>query len=318
MKKNRTLLRFLVLLSILLLQGCTSGQKKLKIVLVPKSISNPYWFQVKDGMESAMKELNIDCEFNGPVQAADVAKQVEIMESLIFRRVDGIAVSPNDPEGISSVIDQAMQAGIPVITFDSDAPHSKRICYIGTDNYQAGCEAARQMVRFTGSAGAYAIMTGGLGALNLNERIRGFRDELKSTGAQLQEMNMLACDDDTDRALMQMEDVTRSVPALTGWFVTGCWPTVAPREAFLNSINRRTDLVIIGFDTVQEQLELVKEGLVQALIGQRPYLMGQKSVETLYDILKNKMPDRVIINTGVDVVTTENVDSFFGKTKKNI
>lgn len=304
------------LFAIFYISGCSRKSESLYFVLVPKSISNPYWFQAEDGMKAAGKKLGVKVELNGPVQAADVTAQVNIMESLIARHVSGIAISPNDPDGVTEVIDRAMKEGIPVLTFDSDAPKSKRICYIGTDNYQAGREAGKQMIKFLGEKGEYAIMTGGLGALNLNERIRGFRDELKAAKVRVKEVNILACNDDPDKALLQIEDMTRSMPTLDAWFVTGCWATVSPQGAFLNALNHRKDMVIIGFDTVKEELLLVKAGLVQALIGQRPYDMGEKCVETLYDIVVNKKkPQKEIIDTGVDVITQENVEQFLSKHK---
>lgn len=303
----------LILIFLSVIFSCTSKEHRLHFVLCPKSFSNPYWFEAEQGMKDAALALNIKVEFLGPAQA-DVAAQVNILESLITKQVDGIAVSPDDPNGIKSVIDRAIDSGIPVLTFDSDSPQSKRICYIGTDNYQAGREAAKQMIKYLGNEGKYAIMTGGLGALNLNERIRGFRDELKEQSANLEEITLLACNEDTDKALLQMEDFTRSNQELNAWFVTGCWATVTPKGAFLNALNRRTDMVIIGFDTVKEELLLVKEGVVQALIGQRPYQMGKQCIETLYDIVVyKKMPEKEIYDTGVDVVTKENVDQFLKK-----
>lgn len=296
-------------------EGCNSKKKQLHFVLCPKALNHPYWLQVETGMKEAALELGVRGEFLGPVQA-DVVAQINILESLIAKRVDGIAVTPNDPTGIKSIIDRAIALGIPVITFDSDSPDSKRLCYVGTDNYYAGREAGKQMIKFLGMAGKYAIMTGGLGALNLNERIQGFRDELKDQGAHLIEANILACDDDTDRALLQMEDLTRSIPDLNAWYVTGGWVAVAPKGAFLNALNHRSDIVVISFDTLKEELLLVKEGLVQALIGQRPNEMGKRCVEILYDITVNKkMPDKEIYDTGVDVVTKENVDQFLANVK---
>ncbi len=264
-----------------LIFGCAKQEKKLHFVLLSKSLSNPYWYQAEDGMKDAAARLGVHAELLGPVQAADVTAQVNILESLIAKRVDGIAISPNDPDGITPVINRAMDTGIPVLTFDSDAPKSKRICYIGTNNYQAGREAGKAMIEFLQGKGNYAAMTGGLGALNLNERIRGFRDEIKEQSVAVREANILACDDDTDKALIQMEDLTRSLPDLKAWFVTGCWATIARKEAPLNSLNNRRDMVLVAFDTVEEELRLVKAGVVQALVGQRPADMGRLCMQTL-------------------------------------
>ncbi len=301
----------LFLSGMLLILGCSKPSPSPRYVIVPKALTNPYWFQVEDGMKAAGEKLGVRVEMIGPAQASDVTAQVQILESLIASRVSGLAVSPNDPDGVTSVIDRAMDAGIPVLTFDSDAPKSKRLCYVGTDNYTAGRAAARQLLLHLEPGDSYAILTGSLGALNLNERIRGFRDEITEQKADLHEINLLNCDETTDRALDQMEDLTRATPQLKAWFITGCWATVTPRGAFLNALDQRGDIAVIAFDTVKEELLLVKEGLVQALIGQRPYEMGYRCVEMLHDIVQNrKMPATTTLATGVDVITAANVDSF--------
>jgi len=305
-----------LLLIFSLLAGCAKQNAIPHYVIVPKALTNPYWFQVEDGMKAAGEKLQVRVEMIGSAQAADVTAQVQILESLIATKVDGIAVSPNDPDGVTSVIDQAVQNGIPVLTFDSDAPKSKRLCYIGTDNYSAGRVAGRQLLQYLKPGSSYAILTGSLGALNLNERIRGFRDELADQQADLTEINLLSCDETTDRAMDLMEDLTRATPSLKAWFITGCWATVTPKGAFLNAIDKRTDIVVIAFDTVKEELLLVKEGLVKALIGQRPYEMGYRCVEMLHDIVQNKkLPSQTTLATGVDVVTAANVDSLLALIK---
>ena len=297
-------------ISLLFALSCEKSTPKLTFALCPKSLSNPYWFAVRDGMNAAAARLNVDVEFQGPVQA-DVAQQVSIIESLIARKIDGLAISPNDPVGIEDVIKNAMQHQIPTLTFDSDSPESERVVYVGTNNYQAGREAGKQMVKFLNGKGKIAILTGGLGALNLNERIRGFRDVIQETGTEIVEVSLQACNDDNSQALNLMEDVSRSIPDLNGWFVTGCWGLVSPKEALLNALGGRKDLVLIGFDTIKEELELVRDGLVQALVGQRPYAMGYKSVEILHAIVVNKkMPAEETIDTGVDIITQENVAEF--------
>jgi len=304
----------LFLSGMFLILGCSKPNTSFRYVVVPKALTNPYWFQVEDGMKAAGEKLGVEVEMVGPAQASDVTAQVQILESLIASRVSGLAVSPNDPDGVTSVIDRAVKAGIPVLTFDSDAPKSKRLCYVGTDNYTAGRAAARQLLLHLKPGDSYAILTGSLGALNLNERIRGFRDEIEEQKVDLHEINLLNCDETTDRALDQMEDLTRATPQLKAWFITGCWATVTPRGAFLNALDQRKDIAVIAFDTVKEELLLVKEGLVQALIGQRPYEMGYRCVEMLHDIVQNrKMPSATTLATGVDVITAANVDSFLVK-----
>jgi ribose transport system substrate-binding protein len=257
----------------------------------------------------------VKVEMIGPAQASDVSAQVQILESLMTRHVNGIAISPNDPDGVTATINRAIESGIPVITFDSDAPQSKRLCYVGTDNYTAGRTAGREMLRLIGKKGKYAILTGSLGALNLNERIKGLRDELAEQSAGLEEVNLLSCEETTDRAMDQIEELTRANPDLNAWFMAGCWATVTTKGALMSALNNRTDIVIIAFDTVREELLLVQDGIVHALIGQRPKEMGSTCVEILADmVLHNKAPEKTTFDTGVDLVTRENVAAFLEKT----
>jgi len=314
---GRQFMKYLVILAgILGLLGgltCDSASKKITFALIPKSLSNPYWYAVREGMNAAAEKLNVQAEFIGPVQA-DVAQQVNIIESLIARKIDGLAISPNDPDGIKDVIQRAMARGIPTLTFDSDSPESERLVYIGTNNYEAGREAGRQMIKFLNGTGKIGILTGGLGALNLNERIRGFREVIQEQAPAIEVVTLQPCNDDNTQALNIMEDVTRSIPDLKAWFITGCWPLVSPKEALLNALGGREDIILIGFDTVKEELELVQAGVAHAIIGQRPYEMGYRAIEILYEIaVHKKYPDQKIIATGIDVVTKENVDEFLNK-----
>ncbi|NLW56559.1 MAG: sugar ABC transporter substrate-binding protein, partial [Firmicutes bacterium] len=150
------------------------------IAIVPKSLDNPVFV---DSMETAMltaKELGVNLEWVAPIKV-DPDLLVKIIEGLIWRKVDGIAISTSDPEKIREVIDKAVAAGIKVATIDADCPDSKRLFYCGTDNYRAGWACGEAMVKIVTERGLAdkrlrtAILTGGIEAHNLNERIRGFK-----------------------------------------------------------------------------------------------------------------------------------------------
>lgn len=291
--------------------GC-GGQKakKLSFALCPKSLNNPYWQSVEQGMDKAAKELGVEAKFVAPVEA-DVAKQVSMIEGVVQQGKDGIAISPNDPSSVRGVISRAIKKGIPTITFDSDAPESERICYVGTDNFAAGKEAGKQLAKFMGGKGTVVIITGGLGALNLNQRIAGFKDALKAYPS-MKILNTYPCNDDQARAHEIIEGVLRSRQDLGGIFAVGLW-AVLPAGKILSSTGKAGKVKVVGFDTLESELELVKNGSVQALIGQRPYEMGYRSVKVLYDLANGKKPASKIIPTGVDIVTSENVDQFLAK-----
>lgn len=328
--------------------------QKLTFLLAPKSLNNPYWFAVENGMKDAAAKLKVEAYFDAPVEA-DAAKQAEKILSYIVKGVNGIGISPNDPEAIKVVITRALEKGIPVITFDSDSPGSGRYVYIGTDNYRAGYEAGKLMAQLIEKYRAnkdtikLAILTGGLAAFNLNERIRGFKDALAEYSAKSNKKivyvaDPFPCDDDTAKAIQLIRDAMRKYTDLDGWFMSGGWPLFAPKETVISALGgpeKVKELLVVGFDTLIPELELVQAGAVKGLVGQRPYDMGYLSIEVLYrmatqgvqatlqniekiaaefgkKVTKVEEDGKVayIIDTGVDVVTQENVDEFFEYAKK--
>jgi ribose transport system substrate-binding protein len=276
--------------------------------LVPKSVGSPYWSACEEGMKEACKELGVEGYFVGP-ETTDVEKQIKIIEDFVSKKVDGIAISPNDPTAIAPVIDKILSQGIPVITFDSDAPKSKRLCYIGTDNYKAGYAAGEEMIKVLGGKGKIAIMTGSLGAYNLNERIRGFRDAIKKAPG-IKEVTLQANNDDEELCFSQAENVLQANPDLAGFFgVSGTGGPGSGRA--VKAAGKIGKVKIVCFDTVPMTVQFIKEGVIQATIAQKPKQMGYLAVKTLYQLAKSgKLENLKDIDTGITVVTKENVSEF--------
>jgi ribose transport system substrate-binding protein len=318
---KRFLLLFTAFALALTLTGC--GKKKKEEVsaptgeragktyvfaLVPKSVGSPYWSACEEGMKEACKELGVEGYFVGP-ETTDVEKQIKIIEDFVSKKVDGIAISPNDPTAIAPVIDKILSQGIPVITFDSDAPKSKRLCYIGTDNYKAGYAAGEEMIKVLGGKGKIAIMTGSLGAFNLNERIRGFRDAIKKAPG-IKEVTLQANNDDEELCFSQAENVLQANPDLAGFFgVSGTGGPGSGRA--VKAAGKIGKVKIVCFDTVPMTVQFIKEGVIQATIAQKPKQMGYLAVKTLYQLAKSgKLEKLKDIDTGITVVTKENVSEF--------
>ncbi|MGB3337049.1 MAG: substrate-binding domain-containing protein, partial [Devosia sp.] len=122
----------------LMLGGTAFAQDNLVFAVVPKAMNNPFFDLARDGCEARASELgNVTCTYIGPVEH-EAATQAQIIEDLITQGVDGLAISVSDIAAATTVINRAVEAGIPVITFDSDAPDSQRSAYVGTDNKQFG------------------------------------------------------------------------------------------------------------------------------------------------------------------------------------
>jgi ribose transport system substrate-binding protein len=208
-------------------------------------------------------------------------------------------------------IEAATAAGIPVITFDSDAPGSKRIAYIGTNNKDFGLALGNQLLKLRPDGGKYAMVSGGPGADNLAERVNGVREALKGSKWIEVPGSPTFCNDDPALAVQQMTDLRTATPDLAAIIPVGGWPMFAPEGFKAFASKSKTDIdagkfTLVVADTLKMQLELLDEGYANALVGQRPFEMGEKSMDTLLAIKKGqKVPE--IIYTGLDLVTKDNV-----------
>jgi ribose transport system substrate-binding protein len=285
--------------------GTTGGAPaKLRFAVIPKSLDLPVFNYAKIGAErEAAKRGNIEVIWRAS-ETADQLRQKEILESFITQRVDGIAISCTNGDFLTETINRAVEAGIPVITWDADAPKSKRIAFYGVDDLAAGRILGEQAVRLLGGRGKVAIITS-IGAVNLERRLKGVRDVL----AQHPDMPILEVYDikeDTVRTAEIIATGTNRYPDLAAWISVGGWP-VFTRNA-LASVPPQTK--VISFDTVPPAPDLLKAGKVQVLLGQKYFGWGTESVRLLADIKAGRLPASPIIDSGVDVVTPENVDQY--------
>lgn len=282
-----------------------------KFAVVPKAMNNPFFDVARDGCMKRAKELgNVECIYKGPIEH-EPATQAQIIQDFITQKVDGLAISVADVAAMTKSIDAATAAGIPVITFDADAPGSKRLAYIGTNNKDFGLALGKQLLQLRPEGGKYAMVSGGPGAKNLAERVDGVREALKGSKWVEVQGSPTFCNDDSTLAIQQMTDLRTATPDLAAIVPVGGWPMFAPEgfKAFVNKNKKDIDsgkLTLVVADTLKMQLELLRDGYSNALTGQRPFEMGEKSMDALLAIKKGgKVPE--VIYTGLDLVTKDNV-----------
>jgi ribose transport system substrate-binding protein len=291
----------------------SAGAADKTFVLLAKTLHNPFYDPAKEGCMVAAQEIGgIECVFMGP-DSHDEAAQLQMMQDLVSRGVDGISVAPSNATAMAKFIDQAIEAGIPVVTFDSDSPDSKRASYIGTSNYEMGKELALMLKEYKPDGGTYAIISGGPDADNLNERIDGVRETLGDAYTEVDGSPYFS-HDDFALSVQLMEDALTAHPDIDAIIPVGGWPHYAP-QAYRQLIDQHIDrvksgdLVLPVADTQEIQFVLLKEGYAHGLVGQRPYEMGYTSVYVLNDLTEGKEVEDPIY-TGLDVVTPENVDDY--------
>jgi ribose transport system substrate-binding protein len=291
--------------------GAPAAKPRLRFAVMPKALDIPVFNYAKIGAERQAKEFgDVDILWNAPA-SADQLKQKEILESYITQRVDGIAISSLNGDFLTETINKAIDAGIPVVTWDSDAPKSKRYAFYGVDDLASGRIMGEETVRLLNGKGKVAIITS-YGATNLQRRLDGMKEALaKAPGIQIVETFDIK--EDAVRCAELMATGTKRYPDLGAWLSTGGWP-IFTRNA--TQVVDPAKTKVISFDTIQPGLDLLREGRVSVLIGQKYFGWGSEPVKLLYDIKHGKMPSSQIIDSGVDIVTKENVEDYAAKWKK--
>ena len=285
--------------------GDANAPRRLRFAVIPKVVDHPVFHYARTGAERMAKELgNVDVEWRGP-DSADELRQKEILESFIAQRVDGIAISTLNGDFLTETINKAVDAGIPVVTWDSDAPRSKRLAFYGVDDRAAGRRLGDEAVRLLNGTGTVAIITT-LGATNLQRRLDGVRDALAQAPG-IRVLEVFDIKEDVVRCAEVIATASRRYPDLDAWISVGGWP-VFTRTSLANIDPSRTK--VVAFDTVGSALDLLREGKVQILIGQKYFGWGRESVKLLHDITNGRMPPSPVIDSGVDVVTRANVEEY--------
>jgi ribose transport system substrate-binding protein len=302
---RRRLLLVLMGLATVSCGGSDASSRPLRFAVVPKALDLPVFSYAKIGAEREARILgNIEILWVAP-DTADPEQQKAVLESLIAQGVDGIAISCTNAEVLSPSIDKAVAAGIPVITWDSDAPESARHAYYGADDFAAGQRLAQAAVEALDGKATVALMTS-VGSHNLQRRLDGVLDVL-GQHKRIRVVETFDVQEDMVRAQETIATATARYPSLSAWISVGAWP-IMTRGALKPVDSSRT--LVFSFDTIPPGPELLKAGKVHTLVGQKYFGWGSESVRLLSEIHAGRMPAQRVIDSGVEVVTRENVDEF--------
>ena len=320
-----------------MMMAASGAQAKFVFALVPKNMNNPFFDQARDGCKKAEAESNgaFECMYIGPGEHGGGDEQVTIVQDLVAKGVDGIAVSPANAAAMAVALQAAKEANIPVLTWDSDLlPENKdlRIAYVGTHNYEIGENLAKLAMAIKPKGGKICIQSGGAAAAHQNERMQGIRDTLSgkksaaSPGDRLTGQNgwteidgcPLYTNDDFPVSVQQFQDIMAKNPDLDAFIPTGGFPQFVP-DANRAAVGPYKDkiasksLALVVADTLPVQIDQMKEGLSLGQVGQRPFEMGYKTMFALKDIKEGKAAPADPTYTGLDVCTPETADTCIGK-----
>ncbi|GGJ58070.1 ribose transport system substrate-binding protein [Anoxybacillus voinovskiensis] len=296
--------------------GGLSGKIDEKYVMVTFLSGIDYWKNCLKGFEDAAQALNVSVEYRGATQY-DVNEQVTVLEQVIARKPAGIAISAMDPNKLTKTINKAVEQGIPVVLFDSDALGSKAFSFLGTNNYNAGATAAHKMAELLGRKGKVAVITLP-NQLNHQQRTKGF---IETMYKEYPGIEVAVVKDGKGDALVSKQvalEILKQYPDLSGIFVTEANGGVGVGEA-VSLLAKKTK--IISFDTDKRTLDMVKQGLIDATLAQGTWNMGYWALQFLFHLHHKLTPSLSsdyplmpsYVDTGITVVTKENVDSFYAK-----
>lgn len=270
--------------------------KDITIAFIPQQLGNPANLDAKSGAEKAAEELGIKLEFQSTA-TADVPQQIAIVESVINMGVDGIAIAVCSADGLASVINEAVDKGIKVSTFDSDSPNSKRMFLVGIKNYDAGYKCGERLVELTGGKGTVAVLTGMLGAIDLVDRVQGFKDAIADS--ELEVLTVLSGNDDIDKSVEIVEEYTRANPELTAWYYAGPWTFFTPPESLPETVSWKLadpSHKIVTVDFFWPTAAYFDNEVCDYAVSQSLYEMGYQAVVSTYKAVIGEEVETITVN----------------------
>src|SRR4051812_16949357 len=294
--------------SLLAASGCGRERSSTKKLAFITNNAADFWTIARKGTEKADAGLpDVEVEFR--LGDGTAAAQKRILDDLLAKGVDGIAISPVDPANQTAMLNDAAKQAL-VFTHDSDAPDSRRECYVGTDNVAAGRQAGDLIKQALPQGGKIALFVGKLDARNAQERLQGIKEAIAGTKIEILDVRT----DDTDqvRAKANVSEMLVGHPEVAA--LVGLWSYNGP--AILNAVRdagKTGQVKIIAFDEDDETLTGVKSGAITGTVVQQPYQFGYQSMTLLAKVVKGDrsgIPAAHQIFVPTTVIRQDNVDDF--------
>lgn len=278
-----------VLLAASLLFVSCNRQQQRRIAVIPKGTANVFWQSVHAGAVAAGREFHEEILWDGPPTETDYSRQLEILDSMLNRHVDGIVVAASDRNALNASLDRSARENIPVVVFDSGVDSTNYVSFVATNNLEAGQLGARKLGQLLNGKGSVAVIANAPGSASTLERERGFSETLarEFPGVQIvaQQFQM----SNRAKAIAAAENILSAHPDLGGFFASAEPGSVGISQA-LKSRGLVGKVRVVGFDFTDPLLEDLRAGVFDALVVQDPFKMGYEAVRAVTDKLNGKTP----------------------------
>jgi ribose transport system substrate-binding protein len=314
-----TLIWFFIFVGAAPIAGCGQPyhEENERYVFVATNINLPYWQEAQAGFLDAAKALGVKAELVGPPAYGPNA-ELGVFRQIVNEHPAGICLSAARPELFLADIDKAVAEGIPVICVDSDVPRSKRVLYIGTDNFKAGRESLKQMAALVPN-GSIAVITIS-GQHNLDDRVAGVADALANFPAR-KLTKVLDDQGDARSAFDQVSELIQKKEKIDGIICLEATGGSGAAGA-VHRFNMEKKLPIVAFDGDPETLDWIDRGAITATVTQKPYVMSYYGLKFLDDLHHNAVhqfkdwrtalapPMPTSVDTGTVVVDKSNLQQY--------
>jgi ribose transport system substrate-binding protein len=272
------------------LSGCRRTGQKI-IGVIPKATSHLFFVSVHAGVEQAARDLHVDVLWNGPDNETDYTRQIEIVDAMVARQVDALAISATEERALVAPLERAIRAGIPVTVFDSAVAIDNYVSFIATDNYGAGCTAARTLAGLIAGKGGVGMVMQKPGGTSTVLRERAFEEtiakEFPGVRIVAQQFGMA----DAARSRASAENILTAHPDLAGLFASSEAASIGAIQA-ARSRGMSGKIKLVTFDFSPTHLEALKDGTVDVMLVQDPFRIGYEAVKSLAEKLSGRVPAR--------------------------
>ncbi len=293
--------------------ACRGSQdpQGLKIALIAKSSTNPVFLSARTGAEAAANELSqkhgipIDIVWLTP-PSEDGQVQAQRLTQAVNEGASAVLISCSDAAKVTGAIDDAVARGVPVMTFDSDAPDSKRFAFYGVDDLKTGHAVMDELATQMGGKGTIAILAGNQNAPNLRKRVQGVEEAAKKYPTMTVVGTFYHIETPQDAAA-EVIRVQNAYPQIQGWAMIGGWPLFT--QTLLTDLDPNK-VKIVAVDALPAELAYVEKGLAPVLLAQPTYLWGYVSVQTIVDKVHLEQDVPAVIPMELVRVSKENLGTW--------
>jgi len=312
------------ILAVALAAACGGSQKQqgppkpdLKIAMIAKSSTNPVFTSARAGAEAAAKELRqrtgalVEIAWLTP-ETEDGAVQAQRIAQAVSEGANAVLISCSDAAKVTPAINDAVAKGVPVMTFDSDAPDSKRFAFLGVNDVKAGKDVLEELASHIGDAGSVAILAGNQNAPNLQKRVEGVKEAAKAH-PKIKIIGTFYHVETPQAATAEVQRVQKENPQIKGWAMVGGWPLFT--DTLLTSLDPQK-VKIVAVDALPSELAYVQKGLAPVLLAQTTYDWGHDSVRNIYDKVKAKKDVPQVIPMDLFRVSSDNLGTWARQLKR--